>query len=294
RWRKRRLPASLSRERGWPPPWPSKPRGNWGARPALPRWPDTTGPSPGPRRRPARSRAQVAGLRAAGDGCVPATSSLSTQWAPRADPGDENAYRDRRGDSPGCDAGATGDWEGAPMIGQEDPPGFEDLEPEGKEVERYPSLENGNGQEFETLAADDAPMGSAGLDDPDEDEAFASLDDGLERLDDRFPRRSPANGFHSSPPSGRQTAGRLQGGRVGEGAGGVAALAKDDELMLALAAAAALAESRAEAERLVVALVPLSLRLVPAVSRALWPSLPALIEGAAGLTRLLYAHPETR
>lgn len=180
------------------------------------------------------------------------------------------------------------------MIGQEDPPGFEDLEPEGKEVERYPSLENGNGQEFETLAADDAPMGSAGLDDPDEDEAFASLDDGLERLDGRFPRRSPANGFHSSPPSGRQTAGRLQGGQVGEGAGGVAALAKDDELMLALAAAAALAESRAEAERLVVALVPLSLRLVPAVSRALWPALPALIEGAAGLTRLLYAHPETR
>jgi hypothetical protein len=73
-----------------------------------------------------------------------------------------------------------------------------------------------------------------------------------------------------------------------------AALLEDDELVQALATAATEAHSKGEAARLIAATVPLALRRAPDVYRALWPALPALIQGTVGVTRLLHSRSATR
>jgi hypothetical protein len=73
-----------------------------------------------------------------------------------------------------------------------------------------------------------------------------------------------------------------------------AALLEDYELMEALAAVAATTDRGAEAERLMAASIPVSLRLAPTVYRALWPGIPALMNGTVGVTRLLYRRSDTR
>lgn len=73
-----------------------------------------------------------------------------------------------------------------------------------------------------------------------------------------------------------------------------AALLEDYELMEALALAAAKAKSQTEAEGLIAALAPVSIRLNPQAYRALWPALPTLIQGTVGITRLLHSRPATR
>lgn len=73
-----------------------------------------------------------------------------------------------------------------------------------------------------------------------------------------------------------------------------AALLEEYELMAALATAASKAGSRTEAEGLVAAIVPLSIRLNPQFYRALWRTLPTLLQGTVGVTRLLYGRAATR
>jgi hypothetical protein len=73
-----------------------------------------------------------------------------------------------------------------------------------------------------------------------------------------------------------------------------AALAEEATLMETLATAAGRATNLAEALALAAALPVLSLRLTPHCYRALWPLLPALVQGVQGIVRVLYSRPSTR
>jgi hypothetical protein len=64
--------------------------------------------------------------------------------------------------------------------------------------------------------------------------------------------------------------------------------------MDALASAAAAAHNQIEAMGLVAAMVPVALGLEPKAYRALWPSIPALVQGSMGVARLLHRRPATR
>jgi len=67
-----------------------------------------------------------------------------------------------------------------------------------------------------------------------------------------------------------------------------------DAMMEHFGHAAAQAESEAEAEAFIGALVPLAARLIPRVAPAIMRSAPGLIRGVAGITRTLRANPATR
>jgi hypothetical protein len=73
-----------------------------------------------------------------------------------------------------------------------------------------------------------------------------------------------------------------------------AALAEEVTLMEVLATSASRAQNLAEALALVAALPVVALRLTPHSYRALWPVLPALIQGVQGVTRSLYDRTATR
>ncbi|MCB0208587.1 MAG: hypothetical protein KDJ52_04640 [Anaerolineae bacterium] len=73
-----------------------------------------------------------------------------------------------------------------------------------------------------------------------------------------------------------------------------AELREVQELIDKLAIAAASTKNSAEAERLIAAMVPLTIRLYPNVYRALWVALPALIQGSGSVTRLLHRQSGTR
>jgi hypothetical protein len=207
------------------------------------------------------------------------------------------------------------------MVNQE-PPSFEDLEPEGQDVEMPDGF--GNAEEFEGEGLDEFPMGALG------EYEFGDLEEFKDLEDDEFSRNR-----RSMPPrrtlaslaarialkwGGRATAASVFGGnsrrpvalkpvRTPAGLfeeeyldepeadllnGASAALLEDYELMEALAAAAVAAEDEAEAEGLIAAAIPLSIRLAPTVYRALWPAIPALINGTVGVTRLLHRRSATR
>lgn len=67
-----------------------------------------------------------------------------------------------------------------------------------------------------------------------------------------------------------------------------------DALMEHLGHAAAQAESEAEAEAFIGAIVPLAARLLPQAGRTILRAAPGLIRGLAGATRTLRANPTTR
>jgi hypothetical protein len=73
-----------------------------------------------------------------------------------------------------------------------------------------------------------------------------------------------------------------------------AALREEKELMEQLATAAATARSHTEALTLAATLPVLAIRLSPQSYRALWVALPTLVQGVAGLARLLYGRAHTR
>ncbi len=91
-----------------------------------------------------------------------------------------------------------------------------------------------------------------------------------------------------TPPSGTPHR------RKGRGTVCSDAMLEDEELMQKLASAASAASSSREAAGLVAAMVPLALRSAPQVYRGLWAMLPALIDGAVGVTMRLYRQPGTR
>jgi len=66
------------------------------------------------------------------------------------------------------------------------------------------------------------------------------------------------------------------------------------ELMKVLAAAAASTKSQVEAERLIAAIVPISLWADSTAGRSIWQALPALIQGASGLVGFLHKRASTR
>lgn len=67
-----------------------------------------------------------------------------------------------------------------------------------------------------------------------------------------------------------------------------------DAMMEHFGHAAAQAESEAEAEAFVGALVPLAARLIPTAASALTRAAPALVRGVSAVTRTLHANPATR
>lgn len=73
-----------------------------------------------------------------------------------------------------------------------------------------------------------------------------------------------------------------------------AALTEEIELMEQMAATAVATKNQTEAVTLAAALPVLAIRLSPQSYRALWPALPALMQGVMGLTRFLYGRAETR
>lgn len=73
-----------------------------------------------------------------------------------------------------------------------------------------------------------------------------------------------------------------------------AALAEEVALLETLAATASRATNLAEALALVAALPVVALRLTPHSYRALWPLLPALIQGTQGVAQVLYGRSHTR
>ncbi len=72
------------------------------------------------------------------------------------------------------------------------------------------------------------------------------------------------------------------------------ALLDDWELMAALATAAAAAVEDTAAAAFVAAMVPVSLRLVPSLDRALWPAIPELLHGVVRLATALRSRPAGR
>ncbi len=207
-----------------------------------------------------------------------------------------------------------------------DSPSFEDLEPEGEDIEMGDE-EGDSSLEYDEF--DDFLSADTRDDKPDPYDAFDEFDDAFDGQEPsrQRPRRTrgrstarskrpgashaasaaiAANGH--APASRKQT-------RLSEKAWRdidtedvddlfddtgremnmcSAALREDQELMNTLAATAAAAKDEVVAEGMMAALVPLSLRFSPTVYRALWPALPALIEEAVGLMRLLHARPSSR
>jgi hypothetical protein len=204
-------------------------------------------------------------------------------------------------------------------------PGFEDLEPEGTDIEIPGDL--GSGEEIETEDIQGFSRDALG--------EYEFRD--LEECEDPAPERDELTGHQpdTSPPStlarlaartalkwgSRATAASIVRGRNGRGPvphtlsfgpapaleqeylaeketdlldGASAALLEAYELMEALAAVATRADREAEAERFIAAIIPVSIQLAPTVYRALWPAIPALINGTAGVTRLLHRRPSTR
>src|SRR5204863_2251473 len=67
-----------------------------------------------------------------------------------------------------------------------------------------------------------------------------------------------------------------------------------DAMMEHFGHVAAQAESEAEAEAFIAALVPLAARLLPRVAPTIMRAAPGLIRGVAGITRTLRRNPQTR
>jgi hypothetical protein len=218
------------------------------------------------------------------------------------------------------------------MMANQNPPSFDDLQPEGEDIE-VPG-DPGNAGEYREPYLDAAPMGALGEYEFEDLEEFVDLDtdddffgnghrkrsrDTLAGLAahialkwaSRSTSRSSVNGKrrpsgtsrHAGPSSRRLEAEYLSepdthmvgtAATLDEATACSAGLLEEYELMEALAATAASTESRAEAERLVAALAPISIRLAPQIYRALWPTLPTLMQGVAGVTRLLHSRRATR
>lgn len=73
-----------------------------------------------------------------------------------------------------------------------------------------------------------------------------------------------------------------------------ASVRESHELMNALASAAAATNNKAEAMGLAAAMVPIAVGLAPHEYRALWSSVPTLVQGIMGVGRLLHQRSATR
>lgn len=218
------------------------------------------------------------------------------------------------------------------MMVNQDPPSFDDLQPEGEDIELPGDPENAG--EYQEPYLDTVPLGALGEFEFEDLEEFVDLDKYDEFFGNGRSKRSrdtlagraahialkwasrstsqssvtgngrPSDTLRRVGPSPRRleaeylnepdthlvdTEATLYDGTVCS-----AGLLEEYDLMDALAATAASTESRAEAERLVAALAPISVRLAPQIYRALWPTLPALMQGVVGVTRLLHNRRATR
>jgi len=186
-----------------------------------------------------------------------------------------------------------------------DPTGFDNQESETE----YPNPDTaGNGisrEEFddddfaswpfeEDLDAVDLSEFADAFDDMnfDLEDDFDDEDDLAPSLEDIF----PVNSRHRDHLNVAKQAARAAytGGSKASGLAGTNTQEAIYELIHTLAATAVASKSQAEAERLIAAIVPLSLWIDPAGNRASWSALPALIQGAASVTGLLYKNPATR
>ncbi|MBE2222227.1 MAG: hypothetical protein IAF02_11840 [Anaerolineae bacterium] len=179
-------------------------------------------------------------------------------------------------------------------------PDFESFEPEDENGSTTPDLPplNGKGEtDDELLAEIFGEVASPSL--------LANADEDLELEDEDY---LPAPSTKSRQPTLASQAARTAH-QWGERASVVisprrlstnrqdtwsAVLTEEVELMAQLAAAAVVAESQTEAVTLAAALPVLAIRLSPQSYRALWPVLPTLVQGVAGLTRFLYGRAQTR
>ena len=207
------------------------------------------------------------------------------------------------------------------------PPSFEDLEPEGESVLDPRNPADGREfeyQDFEYDELDGFAMGRLGDYEFEEgDEASyevspeasyevagfealidaESLDD-AEFLEEERHARPQANLAHQAAHAALKWGGRAKSRSLLRDNGRdprsrvetacSASIREAQELMDALASAAAAAHNQSEAVGLVAAMVPVALGLEPKAYRALWPSIPALVQGSMGVARLLHRRPATR
>lgn len=195
----------------------------------------------------------------------------------------------------------------------EDRPHFDDLDPEGGDAPdappvRPPSLKQDSAARGEAAAFPPEP----GSGEP-EDGADFDLDDGEAPHAPPSRQALPALAARAALQGARLTAPWSNAGRHAEPvesgasggmssapavvariAGASAAALENYDLLDTLAAAAARARSGAEAQALAAAMLPPALQLAPGAYRALWPALPALAGGLAGVAGLLYHYPATR
>jgi hypothetical protein len=210
------------------------------------------------------------------------------------------------------------------MMNEELPPSFEDLEPEGD------SFAGNNGFDWKDQFDDEdldtktmGPLGEYELDEYDDMENLAEsdmLDDWEALFRDEF---DESDIYHEKRPVQRSTnklaittaqtikkwIGRAEPSLMGSDNGYrpklttltqrqaqicSAQVLEGHKLLALLADTAVKANDPTQAMNLMATAVPLTMQLTPSAARALWPVLPILVAGIAGLTRLLYQKPNSR
>jgi hypothetical protein len=202
-------------------------------------------------------------------------------------------------------------------------PGYDDLEPEGEDAFEFDEIDDlmaPDGDPFEELFADDpTPSAARSFDrlDAFQEEGFfgerhemppaVSLADLAAHTALRWGHRTTASLSERTreawgdalPEEPEDQAAQGPYGEepyesVTRVTFGSAVQQEAYHLMERLAAAAAHVETKTEPDKLIAAMVPISLQLAPHVYRYLWPALPVLIQGCVGVARVLYTCPRCR